>query len=60
MNNVAIRETAKNKGVKFWQIAEKLNLLDSNFSRLMRHELSPEKTAEILKIIDELAKEKKS
>ena len=55
MSNKEIRDYARIKDVKLWQIAEKLNLCDSNFSRLLRHELSDEKKAEIKDIIDNLA-----
>lgn len=55
MSNKDIRDYARIKDVKLWQIAEKLNLCDSNFSRLLRHELSDEKKAEIKDIIDNLA-----
>ena len=39
MKNKEIRDYARIKDVRLWQIAEKLNLQDSNFSRLLRHEL---------------------
>lgn len=55
--NQKIRETAKENGVAFWQIAEKLGINDGNFSRKLRHELSEEETGHILNIITELAKE---
>ena len=57
MCNKDIREFAKNHNVKLWQIANKLNINDGNFSRKLRTELSEDKKAEIFKIIDELAAE---
>ncbi len=57
MCNKDIREYANRKSVKLWQIAGKLNIADSNFSRLLRYELPKEKKAEIKAIIDELATE---
>lgn len=57
MSNKEIRDYARIKDVKLWKIAEKLNLCDSNFSRLLRHELTEDKKQEIRKIIDELAAE---
>ena len=57
MSNKEIRDYARIKDVKLWKIAEKLNLCDSNFSRLLRHELTEDKKQEIRKIIDELATE---
>ena len=55
--NADIREYAKVKGVQLWKIAERLNILDSNFSRLLRNELKDDKKAEIKEIIDELSEE---
>lgn len=55
MRNKEIRDYARIKDVKLWQIAGKLGICDSNFSRLLRYELKEEKKQEILKIIDELA-----
>ena len=55
--NQKIRTAAKENGVPFWQIADRLNIQDSNFSRKMRHELNEEETERILSIITELAKE---
>lgn len=57
MKNQEIRETAKKKGVKFWQIADKLGMWESGFSRIMRYELSEDEKQKILDIINELAKE---
>lgn len=39
--NSGIKAYAKSKGVKLWEIA------DSNFSRMLRHELSAEKSIQI-------------
>jgi hypothetical protein len=57
MRNKDIRDYARIKGVFLWQIAERLNLRDSNFSRLLRYEMTDEKKKEIKIIIDELAAE---
>lgn len=40
-----------------WRVAERLGIADSNFSRMLRYEISEDKKAEIFKIIDELAAE---
>ncbi len=50
---------AHDKGVKFWEVAEKLGVNDGNFSRLLRKELTEEKKAEIKNIIDIIALERK-
>lgn len=57
MRNKDIRDYARIKDVKLWKIAEKLNMHDSNFSRLLRQELTEDKKEEIQKIIDELSAE---
>ena len=59
MVNKKIRELAKKKEVKLWQIADKLQINDGNFSRLLRHELSREKEQQILNIINELSDNEK-
>ncbi len=56
MNNIEIRTEAKKKGVKLWQIADKLGITDATFSRKLRHELVLEEKTRILGIIAELAK----
>ena len=56
MKNKDIRDYARIKDVKLWQIAGKLGICDSNFSRLLRYELTEDKKEEIYKIIDELSK----
>ncbi len=57
MKNQDIRKAAAAERVKLWQIAEALGIADSSFSRKLRKEFSPEAKAEILAIIDRLAKE---
>lgn len=58
--NVSIRNAILSNNIKFWQIAEKLNINDGNFSRLLRKELTEDKKDEILKIIKELKEEEKN
>ena len=55
--NMKIREAIRKNNLRYWEIAEKLNLNDGNFSRLLRKELIDEKQKEILKIINELKEE---
>lgn len=57
MRNKDIKDYFKSKGVQMWRAAERLGIADSNFSRMLRYEISEEKKAEIFKIIDELAAE---
>ena len=57
MRNKDVKDYFKSKGVPMWRDAERLGIADSNFSRMLRYEISEEKKAEIFKIIDELAAE---
>ena len=56
MINDDIRLMAAGNGVKLWQIADVLGLKDSNFSRLLRKELSPEEKQRIYDIIENLSR----
>ena len=58
MKNKAIRDAAKNYGVKLWELAEALGINDGNLSRKLRHELPDEEQAEIIEIIINIAREK--
>lgn len=58
MKNKDIRDYARIKDVRLWQIAEKLNLCDSNFSRKLRKELSINEKKKVVRIIDELSAER--
>lgn len=56
--NNDIRTVAKEKGVRHWEIADRLGIIDSNFSRDLRHELSETKKQQIFAIIDQIANER--
>jgi hypothetical protein len=56
--NKDIRQYAKTKGVLLWEVAERLNINDSNFSRKLRKELPENEKTEIKGIIDSIANEK--
>jgi hypothetical protein len=53
--NQDIKNYAKAKGVRLWQIAEVLHINDGNFGRKLRKELSETQKEEIVRIIDELS-----
>ena len=55
--NKEIREQAKMKNVRLWQVAEKMRLSDASFSRKMRRELPQQEKESILNLIDNLAAE---
>ncbi len=57
MNN-AIRQAAKESGVRLWQVAERCGLTDGNFSRKLRCELPKEEQARIIGIIHDIAAER--
>ena len=57
MCNTDVREYAKAKNVRLWQVAMKLHINDGNLSRRLRVELPADKKVEIFKIIDGLAEE---
>lgn len=56
--NKDIKELAKSKRVKLWQIANKLGICDGNFSRKLRYELPLYEKRQILNIIEKLSIEK--
>lgn len=58
--NKEIKETALKNGVYLWEIADKLGIWDSTFSRKLRHELPDTEKQAIFKIIDELAAAKRN
>ena len=55
--NQTIREAAKRKGVKHWQIAEHLGISEPTIVRWLRVPLSPERKKAIMEAIEVLAKE---
>ncbi len=55
MKNVDIRLKAKEKGVNLWQIAEKMGIPDTSFSKKLRHELTATEKEKVLQIISEIA-----
>lgn len=57
MANRDIKLAAAGAGVRMWQVADKLGILDCNLSRKLRHELNQEEREKILSIIRELAQE---
>jgi hypothetical protein len=56
MSNMEIREMAKKKCVKLWEVAHKLGVNDGNFSRKLRLELPTNEKQVIISIIHDLSK----
>lgn len=55
--NTSIRDHARSRGVCLWQVADALGINESSLSRLLRYELSEEKSREIVAAINRLAAE---
>lgn len=58
--NTDIRNRAKEKNVRLWEVADRLNISEPTITRKLRKELSAEEKHTIFKIIDEIASEKKT
>jgi hypothetical protein len=56
--NDDIRQTMAQAGVYQWEIAEYINMSESNFYRVMRHELKPDLRNKVLDAIREISKQK--
>lgn len=55
IRNLDIRAAAKESGVRLWEIADELGILDVSFSRKLRKELDPDEKAKIYAIIAQLS-----
>lgn len=51
-NNKDLRAEIVKRGLFYWQVAARLGISDTTFSRMLRSELSPERKARILEMID--------
>lgn len=56
--NTDIRATAKNAGVKLWELAYHLNISEPTVTRRLRRELPQSEKERIFTAIEEIAKEK--
>jgi hypothetical protein len=52
--NSDTKQLIRHSGHRFYEVAEKLGIADTTFSRKLRHELSAEDKAKIRAIIDQL------
>lgn len=59
MANEEIRICAKDAGVRFWEIAERIGVNEFSFSRSLRHELPESQREKICAAICEIARERK-
>ena len=58
MRNLDVRNMISDSSLKYWEIAEKLGITDSTFSRKLRKEFSEKEKNKIIEIINELSLEK--
>lgn len=58
--NTDIRTTAKEKKVRFWEVAEYLKISEPTMTRKLRRELSEREKKYFLDIIDDIAAEKEN
>ena len=58
MTNIEIKSHALTRGVKLWQIAEKLRISEATMTRMLRKELPQAKQQEIMTIIDQISEAK--
>lgn len=56
--NDDIRSLMAEAGVYQWQIADRIKMSESNFYRVMRHELKPELKEQVIEAIKDLAVQK--
>lgn len=56
--NIVVRDRAKEKGVKLWEVAESLGVADTTFSRKLRREFSDDERAKVMAAIDQVAEKK--
>lgn len=57
--NEAIKQAAKDNGIKLWEIADALKVSEFTFTRWMRHELPADKRQKVLDAIESLKNKKR-
>lgn len=55
--NQKIRRYAAARGVRLWQIAQRMGILDCSLSRKMRNELPEAEQSAIMQMIDDISRE---
>ena len=56
MKNQKVKNYAKQKNVRLWQVADCQGIADTSFSRKLRYQLDKGTEEEIMFIIDEISK----
>lgn len=59
MSNNGIRKSAKENGVKLWELADALGVSEATVTRKLRRELPDVEQEKVLTIIAEIAQKKK-
>lgn len=57
--NADVYELVHSRGLRLWWVAYELKMQDSNFTRLLRRPLSPDKKAAVLAAIEKLTAERR-
>ncbi len=58
--NTEIRSAIRDAGLRLWEVADCYGVTDSNFYRLLRHELTGEKRERVLAAIEKAKENKRS
>ena len=58
LSNAEIRRSIAESGLLKWEVAERIGISDSSFSRMLRRELPPDKRERVLQAIEQLSKER--
>jgi hypothetical protein len=56
--NIKLRKLCKDNKIFLWQIAEKISMQDTNFSKLLRHDLKENINERVFKALYELIEAK--
>lgn len=54
MNNEQLRAVMRENNIYMWQVAKKLNVYETSFSKWFREELSEERKQQVLSAIEEI------
>lgn len=58
MNNEQLRAVMRENNIYMWQVAKKLNVYETSFSKWFREELSEERKQQVLSAIEEIKLER--
>ena len=58
MRNAEIRKAIHDAGLRYWQVADALNIADTTFTKWLRKELDSEKKSVVMDAINKLINER--